>query len=121
MARILVIDDDDQFRAFIRSCLERAGYEVIDASDGFLGLEVQRQERADLIITDIFMPGIDGTELIMDITNEFPNTKIIAISGGGNVGGVDFLTLAQNLGAYRTFQKPFKKQEFLEAVATLLS
>ena len=121
MTRILVIDDDSQYRNFICTLLKRAGYEVMDASDGFHGLEMQRQKNADLIITDIFMPGMEGTELIMDITDEFPDTRIIAISGGGNVDGVDFLTLARNLGAYRTFQKPFKKQEFLETVAYLLA
>ena len=121
MAHILVIDDDSQYRNLICMLLKRAGYEVMDASDGLLGLEMQRQRNADLIITDIFMPGMEGTELIMDITGEFPGTRIIAISGGGNVDGVDFLTLARNLGASRTFQKPFKKQELLQAVAYLLS
>ena len=121
MAHILVIDDDNQFRNLICTLLKRVGYEVMDASDGLVGLKVMRQKNADLIITDIFMPEMRGTELIMDITDEFPDTRIIAISGGGNVDGVDFLTLAQNLGAYRTFQKPFIKQEFLKVVASLLA
>jgi len=121
MAHILVIDDDDQFCDLICMLLRRVGYEAISASDGFLGLKMQRRKSADLIITDIFMPGMDGTELIMDLTDEFPDTKIIAISGGGNVEGVDFLTLARNLGASRTFQKPFEKKELLETVASLLS
>lgn len=120
MARILVIDDDDQFRELICSQLKRAGHSVMDAADGYLGLEMQRSANADLIITDIFMPGMEGTELIMDLTYEFPDTHIIAISGGGNVNGVDYLTLAENLGAYRTFKKPFKKQNLLDAVASLL-
>jgi DNA-binding NtrC family response regulator len=121
MARILVIDDDEKLRELIRRFLEGAGHEVLIAANGRVALEIQRQTPADVIITDIFMPEKEGTEIIMDLSQEFPKAKVIAISGGGNVAGIDFLQLAENLGALKTFQKPFKQEELLAAVEELLA
>lgn len=121
MARILVIDDDDQFRGLLRRILERAGYEVHEAANGRIGLELQRQLNTDLIITDIFMPEMEGTEFIMAIRAEFPHVEVIAMSGGGNVMGVDFLGLAKNLGAARAFQKPIERNKLLTAINNLLN
>lgn len=121
MARILIIDDDSSLRRLLRRFLENAGYEVADASNGRIALEMQRNNPADLIITDIFMPEKEGTEFIMDMSDEFPKVKVIAMSGGGNIADVDYLNLAQNLGALRTFQKPFSQRELLAAVEELLS
>jgi DNA-binding NtrC family response regulator len=120
MPRILVIDDDVNLRELIRRFLERAGYEVLIAENGRVALEKQRQTPADLIITDIFMPGKEGTEIIMELNTEFPGTKIIVISGGGKIADIDFLKLAEDLGALKTFQKPFKQEELLAAVEELL-
>ncbi len=120
MARILVIDDDNKLRDLLRRFLEGAGYEVMEASSGSVALELQRTTPADLIITDIFMPEKEGTEFIMDMSVEFPEVKIIAMSGGGNVADVDFLKLASNLGALKTFQKPFTQADILAAVKELL-
>ena len=120
MARILVIDDDANLRTLLRRFLERVGHEVDEAANGRIALDRQRQNPAELIITDIFMPEKEGTEFIMDISKEFPEVKVIAISGGGSIADVDFLKLAKNLGALRTFQKPFKQEEILLAVEELL-
>ena len=121
MAHILVIDDDTELRGLLRNILERAGYEVHEATNGRIGLELQRQLNADLIITDIFMPEMDGTEFIMEIRDEFPYVEVIAMSGGGNVMGVDFLKLTENLGAFKAFHKPFQKHELLLTVRSILS
>ena len=120
MARILVIDDDSTLRALLRRFLEKAGHEVAEAANGRIALEMQRAKPADLIITDIFMPEKEGTEFIMDMSDEFPKVKVIAISGGGSIPDVDFLKLAKNLGALKTFKKPFSQQEILAAVEELL-
>ena len=120
MAYILVIDDDKRIRDMVADLLEETGHEVVGASNGKLGLELLRLHPADLIITDIFMPEKDGTEFIMDITEEFPHSKVIAISGGGNIADVDFLQLAHNLGAIKTFQKPFVLRDFKAAVEEIL-
>lgn len=120
MARILVIDDEQQPRHLLRTVLERAGYEVVEARDGNEGLERFRESPTDLIITDLLMPEKEGLETIMDVRREFPTVKIIAISGGGCSGNLNFLEIAERLGAQRTLAKPFGLQEMLHAVHALL-
>ena len=74
----------------------------------------------DLVVTDIFMPGEDGLGTIMKICDNHAKTKIIAMSGGGNVEDVDFLQLARCLGAQKVFQKPFDTDVFLSTVEEML-
>jgi len=121
MARILVVDDDDQLRAALKRFLEKEGFQVIDASDGAAGLEILNKDPVDLVITDIFMPEREGIGMIMELQQDIPDVKIIAISGGGNVESVDFLELAGNLGANKVFQKPFTHKELLAAGRELLN
>ena len=120
MARILIIDDDERVRTMIRQMLERAGYETIEAPDGKVAAGIYRRTPPDLIVTDIIMPEREGLEIITELRREHPNIKIIAISGGGRVSGVDYLDLAKKLGADRTLAKPFHQEELLDAVRTLL-
>jgi len=116
MARILIIDDDDLFRTMLRKMLEYEGYDVIDAQDGNVGMRLYRKEPADLVITDILMPEKEGIEIIRELRSDFSEVKIIAISGGGSVGINNYLDIAKMLGAQFTFEKPFRREEFLEAV-----
>lgn len=120
MARILIIDDEDQARRMLCQVLDRAGYDVIEARDGVEGLQRFRETPTDLVITDILMPEKEGLETIMDFRREFPETKIIAMSDGGRTGNLNFLEVARRLGAQRTLQKPFGLQEMLKAVHELL-
>ena len=62
--------------------LEGVGHEVLEASNGRLGLALYRERSADLIITDIVMPEMSGLELMLELTRNFPNVKVIAMSGG---------------------------------------
>jgi CheY-like chemotaxis protein len=120
MTRILIIDDDNQARQVLRQKLERAGYEVVEARDGDEGLQRYRVTPVDLVITDILMPEKEGLEVIRELRRADPELKIIAISGGGRTGLLDFLPVAEKLGAQRTFHKPFRLQEVLTAVHELL-
>ena len=120
MANILIIDDDDQFRTMLRKMIERNGYEVIEASDGKEGINLYRKNPTDIIITDLIMPGKDGIETIQELKKDFPDIKIIAISGGGRIGPQDYLHLAKMLGAKRTFTKPIELPELLKAIEELL-
>jgi DNA-binding response OmpR family regulator len=120
VARILIIDDEDQPRRMLQQVLIRAGYEVVEARDGNQGLQLFRASPTDLIITDILMPEKEGLETIIDLRREFPAVKIIAISGGGRTGNLNFLEVAKRLGAQRTLQKPFELQEMIAAVRELL-
>jgi len=120
MKRILVIDDDDHVRKLVRDILERAGYVAIDAPNGEIGMRLYRMQPVDLIITDIFMPEKEGLETIRELLRDFPDAKIIAISGGGMTGALSYLSLAKSFGALRTLAKPFNRRELLAAVGELL-
>jgi CheY-like chemotaxis protein len=114
--RILVIDDDDQTRRMLLQVLARAGYEVLEARDGHEGIQLYYAAPVDLIITDVLMPGPAGIEAIFALRRTVAPVKIIAISGGGYLGNLTFLQVAEQAGACRTFQKPFALQELLDAI-----
>lgn len=121
MARILIIDDEVQIREMLAQMLTREGYEVVHAPNGKVGMKVCSEEKIDLIITDIIMPEKDGIEMILELRNDYPHLKIIAISGGGRLGPDGYLEMAQKLGAHKTFFKPFNRREILDAVQELLN
>ncbi|MBF0288359.1 MAG: response regulator [SAR324 cluster bacterium] len=122
MARILVIDDDDNYRFYLKEALTKAGYEVVEAQDGKFGLRFYRKQKFDLVITDIFMPETEGMETILTLKKEFPDVKIIAVSGGGVGGDPDtVLVMAKQMGAEQTLSKPIRVALLLETVAKVLS
>ena len=120
MARILLIDDDEQVLDMLYESLTREGYDVLRASNGEQGLRLYRQEPVDLIITDIIMPEKEGLETIIELRQDFPDVKIIAISGGGRIGTKDYLHLAKIFGVQRTFTKPVAREQLLDAITELL-
>ena len=120
MARILIIDDDVQILDMLRQTLEHEGYEVVDAADGKKGIRLYRENPADLIITDIVMPEKEGIETIIELKQDFPDVKIIAISGGGQIRPEGYLSMAKKLGAQYTFSKPFERKELLSAIRELI-
>ncbi len=120
MARILIIEDDDDFRKMLKLMLTQADYEVVDAPNGIVGLKVYRAEQIDLVITDLFMPESEGMETTLALREENPAVKIIAISGGGVQTKLDMLDQMMDFGVQRTFRKPFNTKEFLAAIAELL-
>lgn len=120
MSRILVVDDEAAFRGTLREVLEDAGHEVVEASDGAQGLRMAGEMAPDLIITDIVMPGMEGMETIGEIRRRHPRVKLIAMSGGGSVGGSNYLDIALRLGAHRVLSKPFAMAELIDSVADLV-
>ena len=122
MARILIIDDDDQFRTMLRKMLEKAGYnDIEEAGNGSIGMKLFRQNPFDVVITDIIMPDKEGIEMITELRRDYPQIKIIAMSGGGRVGPHGYLEMAKYLGAGRTLTKPFKQSDLIDAVQELLN
>jgi two-component system, chemotaxis family, chemotaxis protein CheY len=120
MARILIIDDDRMVRETLKIVLTTAGHEVAMANDGKEGLSLVGTFQPSLIITDILMPEKEGVETIQDLRQLVPDLPIIAISGGGRVGNMSFLKVAQHFGADRTFAKPFEPDDILGAITDLL-
>lgn len=118
--KILVIDDDEQMRILLRQVMEWAGHEVVEAENGRQGMQMQREHKAELVITDLIMPEQEGLETITTLKKEFPGTKIIAISGGGRIGPEAYLPAAQELGADRVFSKPFDVRQLATVVGELL-
>jgi CheY-like chemotaxis protein len=121
MARIIIIDDEDELRSMLRQMLEQAGHEVTEAVNGAEGIQSYERDRHDLIITDIIMPEKEGVETIIALRRADPDLPIIAISGGGRLEATDFLTMTKKLGARRTLSKPFRRDQLLEAVDECLA
>jgi CheY-like chemotaxis protein len=121
VARILIIDDDDQVRTMLRRTLEGQGHEVEEAANGLLGIASFQRDPADLIITDIYMPEKEGLETIIELKASHPEVRIIAISGGSRDMDLDFLPVAQKLGAIKTLAKPIERADLIRAVNELLT
>ncbi len=120
MARILIVDDETDLRGMFKMLFESNGYEVIEASNGNEAIELYRSSPVDLIIMDVFMPEKEGIETILELTSEFPDVNVIAISGGGKVGTRDCLDSALEFGAKRVFTKPVTADRLLRAVEQIL-
>lgn len=120
MARILVIDDNEDLRGLLQLMLKREGYEVDAAANGEEGMDIFRKKPADLVITDILMPGKGGLGVLLELQRDFPQAKTIAISGGFKGASGDNLAITQVLGVQRTLTKPFEQQDLLKAVKQVL-
>jgi len=119
MEHILVIDDDDWVRQVIVSILEKEGYQVQEATNGEEGVNLCRETPVDIVITDIVMPVKDGLQTILELLDDFPDIKIIAISGGGAISPERYLKVASSLADIPTITKPFNKEELLTAIKAL--
>ena len=120
MASILLIEDDDDLRVTIARMLQSHGYTVFEAPDGDKGLRIYKKSAIDLVITDIFMPEKEGLQTIIELKQAHPGLKIIAISGGGRQGRLEYLEHAKHLGAARTIEKPVDYEVLLDAIVKVL-
>ncbi|MBU0681011.1 MAG: response regulator [Proteobacteria bacterium] len=120
MKKILIIDDEPLVRNVLKTMLEKAGYEVKEASNGDDGIHLFHTFSPQLIITDIVMPVKNGIEVIMEIRETNPTVKFIAISGGGYVPADKYLTLAKALDVSICMLKPLDFQELIAAVKNLI-
>jgi DNA-binding response OmpR family regulator len=120
MSHILVIDDEQLVANAIATMLTRAGHRVTVASNGDAGIAKFENDPADLVITDIVMPGKEGIETIRDLRRVAPQLPIIAMSGGGMRSNYDFLSMARKLGASEVLGKPFSNDELIALVTRCL-
>lgn len=120
MPRILIIDDDDTLRGIIAKSLTHAGHTISQANNGRKGVALFRSAPTDLVITDLVMPEQEGMETIKILHRDFPQTPVIAMSGGLD-GSPLYLDLTRRLGAAITLAKPFTLQQLKAAVDEIFS
>ncbi len=120
MARILVVDDEEALREVFQAVLEHLGHEVFSEASGRRVVERCREVAADLVITDLVMPDVEGLETIMSLRQSLPKLPIIAMSGGSRGGVDDALDAAMRLGATLALQKPFPLEELQAGVDLVL-
>lgn len=118
---VLLVEDDETVRDAVHMMLERAGYEVTAAPNGVVAARLLGQWRPDLVITDIFMPDGDGLETLNVVKSRWPGVPVIAISGGSPMHRLDYLGVANDLGAAAVMNKPFEAESFLSTVANVLA
>ncbi len=119
MTRVLFIDDNDDFRKLALQWFHSHGIEAEGAANGVQGLAMQRARPADVIVTDIFMPEKEGIETIHELRKEFPEVKIIAVTGLEPLRNYDVFEVARQVGAMKTLRKPFKFEDLVAAVREL--
>lgn len=116
---VLLVDDDADLRLALELALEAAGYTVAVAASADEALAAQRRRPAEVLVTDIFMPDGDGFEVIERFQREFPDTRIVVVSGGGKRTKRDYLAVAKLMKVDATLQKPFEVEALLETLRSL--
>jgi CheY-like chemotaxis protein len=118
MARVLIVDDNQNILTVAHDALEDAGHEVTAIVDSLEIENILKTSEFDILITDIFMPGKEGLEVIAQAREMLPQLKVIAMSGTLAFG--DMLSLAVDLGADAKIEKPFRVNDLLAKVNMVL-
>lgn len=121
MSKILVVDDDSQVLQVVSEMLRIEGHSVVMAANGRQAIDQFENEAFDLVVTDIIMPEQEGLETIANLRRRETYVPIIAISGGGRAGNLDYLETARYIGADGTLAKPFGRQDLLNTVNQVLT
>jgi CheY-like chemotaxis protein len=126
MARILIVDDEEQTRRLIDIMLKHAGHDTVLAADGQDALHQFGQQRFDLVICDVFMPNKEGFATLRDIRRLNPAVPVIMMSGAPSTSylgmeNADYLAMAKRLGATRTIRKPFKYSQLMRLIQECLA
>jgi two-component system, chemotaxis family, chemotaxis protein CheY len=126
MARVLVIDDEEDMRRVVDVMLKTAGHDTVLAVDGHDGLQKFEQQRFDLVICDLFMPNKEGIATLRELRRLNPTVPVIMMSSGMpstsylGIAHVDYLAMAKAFGATRTIEKPFKYSQLIKLVRECL-
>ncbi len=115
--QILVVDDEERIRQSLNGILKDEGYEVQEAKDGTQALKQLETDPPDLVLLDIWMPGMDGMEILERMKAQMPNLPVIMISGHGNI---ELAVKAVKLGAYDFIEKPLSLEKVLLAANNAL-
>jgi CheY-like chemotaxis protein len=118
--RILIIEDDEGARAFAQKALQRSGHEVTVKTDGAGLNQALEADCPDLVLTDLFMPNVDGFESIRTLAARWPQVALVAVTGGGpgslSLPGT-YLTMARALGVDAVLGKPYTLDELAGSLA----
>jgi CheY-like chemotaxis protein len=111
MASILVADDNEAIRTLLGQMFRADGHTIQAAADGLQALKACRNQQFDVVFCDLFMPGMEGLETIRALRKEFPQLRVVAMSGGASNYGGDLLQVARLMGAAAILEKPFKWEQ----------
>ena len=114
--RVLLAEDDHMTSLMITKILQKKNYEVTTVHNGLDAISEAKKHDFDYLITDIIMPEVEGIEVISEVLESSPNTKIIAISSDGLAGHSTLLTLAQTVGASATLNKPIRADDLINTM-----
>jgi DNA-binding NtrC family response regulator len=116
--RLLIVDDDSAFQFVLRDTLLQEGYSVAVASDGHEALTAVKKEPFDLILLDIFMPGIDGFGVLKWVKQNIPKLKVIMITGYADL---KLAVESKRLGAENFVAKPYMRKDLLDTIQAALA
>ena len=117
---ILVVDDDESIRSFIKELLVMHNFKVSEADNGKAGLKEFKENTPDIVITDIIMPEMEGISFIRELRAHNKEIPIIAMTGNVHGRMEEFLEISSQLGADEILRKPVRAQEFLDALSKVL-
>lgn len=121
MAKVLVVEDDPEYRDYLTSILEKEGHTVIEATDGAEALEALSAAEFDIVVTDVLMPNVSGKELIEEIHERADGyLPVVAVSGGGSGDPRPVLKSVEHLGVTASLEKPVDPEELTRAVREAL-
>ncbi len=118
--RVLVIDDEPLILDVVCKFLQRSGYETDTATNGKEGLARFRETPADLVITDLTMPELDGMQTVKYLLEEFPDARVITMSGGGDRFPESCLRESVELGAAGSLKKPIRGKDLVLEVQRII-
>ena len=113
---ILIVDDDDLIREFLKELLSMNNYHLIEAHNGKEGLKQVRNNNPDLVITDIVMPEMEGITFISELKTINPDLPVIAMTGNVHGRMEEYLDISSKLGANEILRKPVRSKDLLETV-----
>lgn len=116
---ILVVDDDDMLRSYVKELLKLNNYTVTEAANGKVGLKEFRENKPDLVITDIIMPEMEGISFIRKLREYSQDTPIIAMTGNVHGHMDEYLEISSQIGANEILRKPIDSKEFLATINRL--
>jgi two-component system nitrogen regulation response regulator NtrX len=115
--RVLIVDDEKNIVSSLQEILNDEGYEIVTAEDGLDALEIVQSEPPDLVLLDIWIPGMDGIEVLQAIKTYHPEIEVLVMSGHGTI---DTAVKATKLGAYDFIEKPFSMDQLVLSVEKAL-